>query len=85
MRLTQTEYDQIIVGIADYQTELASIMVEMKRQGDPDVWRREEEGMMLLNIFEALRDYDIESEILTDEEVSILHELATNIVETCPI
>jgi hypothetical protein len=85
MRITQTEYDQIVIGIANYQTDLASIMVDMKKQGDPDTWRREEEGMMLLNIFESLRDYDIESEILTDEEINILYELATNIVETCPI
>jgi len=40
---------------------------------------------MLQNIIDALRDYDVDADFLTDENIWYLHELATIVVENCPI
>lgn len=85
LSLSQTRYDDIVLGIATYQVDLGSIACRMRRQGDPDAWRQEEEYMMLMNILDALKHYDVDAEFLTDADVSYLHELATIIVENCPI
>ena len=82
---SQTDYDNIVLGIADHQVRLAGIAANMRRQGDPDAWRREEEGMLLMNILDALKHYDVDADFLTDENIWYLHELATIIVENCPI
>jgi len=85
LSLSQTTYDDIVIGIAGYQVSMASIAADMRKQGDPDAWRQEEEGMMLMNILDALKFYDVDADFLTDDEVWYLHELATIIVENCPI
>jgi len=83
--IAQTDFDNIVLGIANHQVRLGVITVAMHRQGDPDAWRREEELMMLQNIIDALRDYDVDADFLTDENIWYLHELATIVVENCPI
>lgn len=85
LALTQVQYDDIVLGIADYQTDLAQTAVRMRRQGDPDAWRREEESMMLMNILDALKHYDVDAEFLSSDDIWYLHELATILVENCPI
>jgi hypothetical protein len=85
LALSQAEYDDIVLGIADHQVRLANIAMIMRRQGDPDAFRREEESMMLMNILDALKFYDVDADFLTDDNVYYLHELATIISENCPI
>ena len=85
LSLSQAAYDSIVLGIADFQTDMAEKAIIMHAQGDPDAWRREEEAMMLMNILDALKHYDVDADFLTDENIAYLHELATIIVENCPI
>lgn len=85
LRLTQEAYDSRVLGIADRFTDLTHKTLVMKTEGDPDVRRRENEAMMLLNILDALKHYDIDAEILTDQEIEYMHELATIVIENCPI
>lgn len=85
LALTQVQYDDIVLGIAAYQVDLGTIAIKMRRQGDPDAWRREEESMMLMNILDALKHYDVDADFLSSDDIWYLHELATIIVENCPI
>jgi hypothetical protein len=84
-RLTQDEFDDVVLGIADYQTNLAEKAIIMHAQGDSDTVRLENESMMLMNLLDALKHYDVDAEIFTDDEIEYMLELATNIVENCPI
>ena len=83
--ILQADFDNIVLGISEHQVRLGVITVAMHRQGDPDAWRREEELMMLQNIIDALKNYDVTDDYLTDENIWYLHELATIVVEDCPI
>jgi len=85
LSLKQEDYDAIVLGIADFQTDLAEKAFIMRVQGDPQAFIRENENMMLMNLLDALKHYDVDAEIFTDEEISYMHELATIIVEDCPI
>lgn len=85
LALTQVQYDDIVLGIAAHQVDLATIAIQMRRQGDPDAWRREEEAMMLMNILDALKHYDVDADFLSSDDIWYNHELATIIVENCPI
>jgi len=83
--MTQAEFDDTVLGIANHEVRLAYAVCQMRRQNDPDCNRREEELMMLQNIIYGLRNYDITSDILTDAEISYYYELATNVVQNCPM
>ena len=83
--MTQTEFDDIVIGIAGHEVRMANVTAYMKKQGDPDYLRREEEIMMLQNVLCSLKHYDIESEIITDDEIKQMYELATQIVQNCPL
>ena len=85
LTIAQTDFDNIVLGIADHQVRLGIVAAALRRQGDPDAWRREEELMILQNIIDSLRDYDVDADFLTDENIWYLHELATIVVENCPI
>lgn len=83
--MTQTIFDNIVLGIANYEGNLAHVCVQMTRQNDPDASRRAEELMMLQNVLFGLRHYDISSEIFTDAEISYYFELATQVIQSCPL
>lgn len=83
LEITQEKFDSIVIGIAQHQVNLASIAASMRMQDDPDAWRREEENIMLMNILDALKNYDLESGIITDKEIYYNYELVTLISESC--
>lgn len=83
--MTQTKYDNIVLGVADQEIRVAYSVCQLRRQNDPDCNRIEEELMMLQNILYGLRNYDISSEILTDAEIAYYLELSTLIVQNCPL
>ena len=85
IEITQTDFDSIVLGIAEHQVRLANITAAMRRQGDTDSWRREEELMMLQNIVNALRDYDVTDDYLSNQDILDLHELVILIVADCSI
>ena len=85
LTMTQDAYDEYVLGIADFQTDLADNARQLRKQDDPAAWYREEENMMLMNILDALKFYDVDADILTDDEVDFYFELATLISENCPV
>lgn len=82
---TQETYDDIVIGIAEREVEMAVKIAALKRQGDPNVWERENELMMLQNILHALKHYDVDADFLTSEDIYYLHELATQVAQYCPL
>ena len=84
LTMTQTEFDDMVLGIAGNQISLGIVTTAMHRQGDPDAWRREEELIMLTIIIDALKDYDVDADFLTNDNILHLRELATIIIENCP-
>jgi hypothetical protein len=84
LSITQEQFDDIVVGIGEHQVDLAYIAIQMRRQGDPDAGRRERESIFIMNILDALKNYDLEYETLTDDEIYYLQELATLAVQSCP-
>ena len=85
IEITQTDFDSIVLGIVEHQVRLGIITAAMRRQGDTDAWRREEELMMLQNIVDALRDYDVTDDYLSNQDILDLHELVILIVADCSI
>ena len=83
--MTQDEFDNTVLGIADNEVRMTYVTCQLRRQNDPDCNRREEELMMLQNVLNGLRNYDITSGILTDDQINYYYELATSIVQNCPM
>ena len=83
--MTQTQFDDTVLGIAEHEVRIGYIACQMRRQNDPDHNRIEEELMMLQNVLTGLRNYDITSDILTDAEIDYYFELSTQIVQNCPM
>lgn len=82
---TQTEYDEIVAAMVTFEVNLANKVSMLRRQNDPDAFRREEELMALQNVLFSLAHYDIDSEILTDSEIEWFYELGTTIIQNCSI
>ena len=83
--ITQDYLDNAILAIADFQTDFAEKCIDLMVQNDPDAFRQEQALIAIQNIEWALRDYDIEAEILTETEITYLLELATQIIQDCPL
>lgn len=82
--MTQEELDNKVLAIAEKEIDLAVIIADLRRQGDPLASRLEEQGMVLNNVLSSLKDYDITSGIITDAEIDYLLELATITTQTYP-
>jgi hypothetical protein len=82
--MTQAEFDDKVLVIATQAINLASTVVDLRRQGDPLSLALEERQMMLNNVLGALKDYDITSGIISDSELEYLFELATITGQTTP-
>jgi hypothetical protein len=85
LAMTQTEFDNMVLAIADHEVRVAYACCQLRRQNDPDCNRIEEELMLLQNALYGLRNYDISSEILTDAEINYYVELSTLVVQNCPL
>jgi len=85
MALTQTEFDNAVLSVADHEVRIAYACCQLRRQNDPACNAREEELIMLQNVLYGLRNYDVDSDILTETEINYLFELSTQIVQNCPL
>jgi len=83
--MTQTEFDNAVLSIAEHEVRVAYAACQLRRQNDPDHNRIEEELMMLQNVLNGLRNYDISSDILTDAEIAYYFELSTQVIQNCPL
>lgn len=81
----QTDFDSIVSAMAEYGVRLADKVAALKRQNDPDAFRREEELMLLSNCIFVLDQYDITTDWLTPAEILNANELATTVIQNCTI
>lgn len=82
--MTQTELDNIVLTIADKEVDRMVNVAALRRQRDPKAREMEESQMMLVNLTSSLRDYDITSTLLSQEDIDYMIELATIITQTKP-
>lgn len=82
--MTQNEFDDTVLAIASKHLDIMVITADLRRQGDPAAHRLEEEQMMVQNVISALKDYDVTSDVLSDDDINYLIELATGACITCP-
>lgn len=82
--MTQTELDNIVLAIADKEVDRMVLVASLRRQGDPKAREMEESQLMLSNLVSALRDYDITSTLLSQDNLDYMIELATIITQTKP-
>lgn len=82
--MTQQAFDDKILAVAQKGVDMAAHIADLRRQGDPAARRLEEEYMMLQNCLTSLKDYDITSDLLSDDDIKYVFELSTSILQTCP-
>lgn len=83
--ITQTEFDNTLEVFFLNKVKFAEKVATLKRQDDPAAFNKEEYLMMFDNIMYALRDYDVTSELLEDDEIEYLFELGTQISLNWPM
>lgn len=82
---TQAEFDASIEILFLNKIRYSHKVATMRKQDDPAVMNKEEYLMMFDNVMYALRDYDVTSELFTDEEIEYLYELGTQISLNWPM
>jgi hypothetical protein len=82
--MSQTEFDNQVDLLVGHEVRLAYTASIMRKQNDPEVASREEELMLLQNCIYTLRNYDVTSLLLTDNEIRIATELATQTILNWP-
>jgi hypothetical protein len=82
---SQTDFDISVQILFLNKIKYCTKVSTMRRQNDPAVFTKEEYLMMFDNIMYSLRDYDVTSELLTDDEIEYLYELGTQISLNWPI
>lgn len=75
--ITQAEFDDKVLAVASKHITLMGIAADLRKQGDKEALRIEQEQMFLQNVISALKDYDITSDVLETEDIDYLFELAT--------
>jgi hypothetical protein len=82
--MNQLEFDNGVLAVAGKHIDIMTITADLRRQGDPESRRLEEEQIFVQNVLSALQDYDVTSDLLSDDDISYLFELATGALQTCP-
>lgn len=82
---TQAELDASIEILFLNKIRFANKVATLRKQDDPAAFNKEEYLMMFDNVMYSLRDYDVTSELLTDEEIEYLYELGTQISLNWPM
>ena len=83
--VTQDYVDNLVTMIASFTTDFGIQVLKLVVQQDPDAWRSEQMLMALQNIQWALRDYDLTADIFTEQEITYMEELATQLMQDCPL
>lgn len=83
--VTQDYIDNLVQTIASFTTDFGIQVLQLAVQQDPDAWRSEQMLMALQNIQWALRDYDIDVDLFTEQEIMYMEELATQLIQDCPL
>ncbi len=83
--IDQDYIDNLVQMIAAFTTDFGIQILDLVVQQDPDAWRSEQMLMALQNIMWSLRDYDIDVDIFTEQEIMYLEELAIQLIQDCPL
>lgn len=83
--VSQDYIDNLVNAIADFTTDFGVKVLDLVTQQDPDAWRMEQQLMALQNIMWSLRDYDIDVDVFTEQEIMYLEELAMQMIQDCPL
>jgi hypothetical protein len=78
---TQDRIDNIVVGIAEVMITLTSISMCLRAASDPGVYKMEEDLIALSVFHDSIRHYDVESKILTQDEINTIIEFCILITE----
>jgi hypothetical protein len=82
--VTQDVFDSKLSDLIEREVRFAYTCAVLHIQGDPIAHKREQELMMLQNVINSLRDYDVTSELLEDSDVELFFELGTTITLNWP-
>ena len=83
--INQDYIDNLVQMIAAFTTDFGIQVLDLVVQQDPDAWRSEQMLMALQNIMWSLRDYDIDVDVFTEQEIMYLEELAIQLIQDCPL
>jgi len=83
--INQDYIDNLVQKIAVFTIDFGIQVLRLVVQQDPDAWRSEQMLMALHNIEWALRDYDIDVDLFTEQEIMYMEELATQLIQDCPL
>jgi hypothetical protein len=83
--VNQDYIDNLVSIIATFTTDYGLQVLHLVVQQDPDAWRSEQTLMALQNIMWALRDYDIDVDLFTEQEIMYMEELALQMIQDCPL
>lgn len=83
--VSQDYIDNLVQMIATFTTDFGVKVLDLVVQQDPDAWRMEQTLMALQNIMWSLRDYDIDVDAFTEQEILYLEELAIQMIQDCPL
>jgi hypothetical protein len=82
--MTQTEFDDKVLAAVSGHINVMEIAADLRRQGDPHAKRIEEEQIFCNNVITSLEGYDVDSELMADDDIEYLFELATGAVQKFP-
>lgn len=82
--MTQTEFDNKVLAAVSGHINVMEIAADLRRQGDPQARRIEEEQIFCNNVITSLENYDVTSELLEDDDIEYLFELATGAIQKFP-
>jgi hypothetical protein len=82
--MTQTDFDAEVVVLIGNEVRFGNTTALLRKRDDPAYKAREEELMMLQNVIYCLRDYDVTSGLLEDDEILKLIEIGTKITLNWP-
>jgi len=83
--VNQAYIDNLVQMIATFTTDFGIKVLDLVVQQDPDAWRMEQTLMALQNIMWSLRDYDIDVDAFTEQEILYLEELTIQMIQDCPL
>ena len=83
--VTQEYVDDFVIGASSFAVDFAEKVMDLVVHNDPDAFREEQKLMALQAVIWSLRDLDIETEILSEDEIIFLEEIATGIIQDCPM
>ena len=78
---TQTRLDAIVIGFSEEAVRIADIAMALRSYSDPGAFIAEEDLMTFHVFLDSIRNYDVLSGVLTQEDINDIIEMCTQIVD----